>query len=414
MPTLDHDDDDEPMPTIYTPYIIERSSRGERTYDIFSRLLIDRIIFLGTPINDDVANIIIAQMLFLEADNPGKDINVYINSPGGSVSAGLAIYDTMQYLSSPVSTICMGMAASMGCFLLAGGTKGKRFCAAARAHHDAPAVGRVAGHGVRHRDRRERDPVPPHEDERADGQAHRPGHRAHRARLRPRPVHVGGRGEGLRHDRPRSSRRAARSSRPRSSRPSAPDAAAGRCPRGARPPSSAAGPRVRARRPSSRPPRAIAPVWCTIGVASTGARRVRRGRLRPCGGAVPSASFSSGARVPAVRRACAAFMLDRPRPRLLRVRGGRPVSPRCSPPPTVRTPASPPTPCRTTNTCAARSAESRRTRSGSSSPDRSVYICNECIALCNEILAEDEEREVAEAITQVPTPTEIKDVLDST
>ncbi|HZF67417.1 MAG TPA: ATP-dependent Clp endopeptidase proteolytic subunit ClpP [Gemmatirosa sp.] len=114
------------MPTIYTPYIIERSSRGERTYDIFSRLLMDRIIFLGTPINDDVANIVIAQLLFLEADNPGKDINLYINSPGGSVSAGLAMYDTMQYISSPVNTICMGMAASMGCFLLAGGANGKR------------------------------------------------------------------------------------------------------------------------------------------------------------------------------------------------------------------------------------------------------------------------------------------------
>jgi ATP-dependent Clp protease protease subunit len=126
-PAADHDDDEhEPMPTIYTPYIIERSSRGERTYDIFSRLLMDRIIFLGTPINDDVANIVIAQLLFLEADNPGKDINLYINSPGGSVSAGLAMYDTMQYISSPVNTICMGMAASMGCFLLAGGAKGKR------------------------------------------------------------------------------------------------------------------------------------------------------------------------------------------------------------------------------------------------------------------------------------------------
>jgi ATP-dependent Clp protease protease subunit len=129
---LPHDDfdedDDEPMPTIYTPYIIERSSRGERTYDIFSRLLMDRIIFLGTPINDDVSNIVIAQLLFLDSDNPGKDINIYINSPGGSVSAGLAMYDTMRFLRSPVSTICMGMAASMGCFLLAaGGTKGKRF-----------------------------------------------------------------------------------------------------------------------------------------------------------------------------------------------------------------------------------------------------------------------------------------------
>ena len=121
-----HDDDDEPMPTIYTPYVIERSSRGERTYDVFSRLLMDRIVFLGTPINDDVANIIIAQLLFLQADNPDRDIYLYINSPGGSVSAGLAIYDTMQFLSAPVNTICMGMAASMGCFLLAGGRKGKR------------------------------------------------------------------------------------------------------------------------------------------------------------------------------------------------------------------------------------------------------------------------------------------------
>ena len=115
------------MPTIYPPYVIERSSRGERTYDIFSRLLMDRIIFLGTPVNDDVANIIIAQLLFLEADNPGRDIFLYINSPGGSVSGGLAIYDTMQYLQSPVSTICMGMAASMACFILATGTRGKRF-----------------------------------------------------------------------------------------------------------------------------------------------------------------------------------------------------------------------------------------------------------------------------------------------
>jgi ATP-dependent Clp protease, protease subunit len=115
-----------PMATIYPPYVIERSSRGERTYDIFSRLLMDRIIFLGTPINDDVANIVIAQLLFLEADNPEKDIHLYINSPGGSVSAGMAIYDTMQFLKSPVNTICMGMAASMGAFLLTAGRKGKR------------------------------------------------------------------------------------------------------------------------------------------------------------------------------------------------------------------------------------------------------------------------------------------------
>ncbi|CAN5518122.1 ATP-dependent Clp endopeptidase proteolytic subunit ClpP [soil metagenome] len=111
---------------LYPPYVIERSSRGERTYDIFSRLLMDRIVFLGTPVDDNVANIIIAQLLFLDADNPGKDIYLYINSPGGSVYAGMAIYDTMQFLKSPVNTMCVGLAASMGAILLAGGTEGKR------------------------------------------------------------------------------------------------------------------------------------------------------------------------------------------------------------------------------------------------------------------------------------------------
>ena len=114
------------MSTLFPPYIIERSSRGERTYDIFSRLLMDRIVFLGAPINDDVSNIIIAQLLFLDADNPERDIYLYINSPGGIVSSGMAIYDTMQFLRAPGSTICMGMAASMAAFLLAAGTKGKR------------------------------------------------------------------------------------------------------------------------------------------------------------------------------------------------------------------------------------------------------------------------------------------------
>jgi ATP-dependent Clp protease protease subunit len=112
--------------TLYPPYIIERSSRGERSYDIFSRLLMDRIVFLGAPINDDVANIIIAQLLFLEADNAERDIYLYINSPGGVVSSGMAIYDTIQFLKAPVNTICMGMAASMGSFLLAAGRAGKR------------------------------------------------------------------------------------------------------------------------------------------------------------------------------------------------------------------------------------------------------------------------------------------------
>src|ERR671916_1466561 len=114
------------MATLYPPSVIERSSRGERTYDVFSRLLMDRIVFLGTPVTDDVANIIIAQLLFLEADNPERDVHLYINSPGGSVSAGLAVYDTMQWLKSPVNTICMGLPASMGAFLLAAGRNGKR------------------------------------------------------------------------------------------------------------------------------------------------------------------------------------------------------------------------------------------------------------------------------------------------
>ena len=111
----------------FVPYVIEQTSRGERSYDIYSRLLNDRIIFLGEEVTDLTASLVVAQLLFLEAQDPGKDIQLYINSPGGSVSAGMAIYDTMQYIKCAVSTICLGMAASMGAFLLAGGTKGKRF-----------------------------------------------------------------------------------------------------------------------------------------------------------------------------------------------------------------------------------------------------------------------------------------------
>ena len=109
------------------PYVIEQTSRGERSYDIYSRLLKERIIFLGEEIHDVSASIVIAQLLFLEADDPDKDIQIYINSPGGSITAGMAIYDTMQYIKCDVSTVCIGMAASMGAFLLAGGAKGKRF-----------------------------------------------------------------------------------------------------------------------------------------------------------------------------------------------------------------------------------------------------------------------------------------------
>src|SRR5262245_19746593 len=108
------------------PTVIEQTHRGERAYDIWSRLMKDRIVFLGTEINDDIANVVVAQLLFLESEDPEKDINLYINSPGGSVSAGLAIYDTMQYVRCPVATICIGQAASMGAVILTAGTKGKR------------------------------------------------------------------------------------------------------------------------------------------------------------------------------------------------------------------------------------------------------------------------------------------------
>jgi len=115
------------MPYIHIPYVLEQSHRGERVQDIYSRLLKDRIVFLGTPVSDDVANVIVAQLLFLESEDPDKDISLYINSPGGAVTAGLAIYDTMRYVRCKVATICVGQAASMAAILLAAGEKGKRF-----------------------------------------------------------------------------------------------------------------------------------------------------------------------------------------------------------------------------------------------------------------------------------------------
>ncbi len=115
------------MAYIPMPFVVEQTHRGERSYDIYSRLLKDRIVFLGTPVDDDVANVIIAQLLFLESEDPDKDINLYINSPGGSVTAGMAIYDTIQYVKPQVSTICMGQAASMGALLLCAGAQGKRY-----------------------------------------------------------------------------------------------------------------------------------------------------------------------------------------------------------------------------------------------------------------------------------------------
>jgi ATP-dependent Clp protease, protease subunit len=115
------------MPYIPMPFVVEQTTRGERSYDIYSRLLKDRIVFLGTPVDDDVANVIIAQLLFLESEDPDKDVSLYINSPGGSVSSGLAIYDTMQYIKPEVSTLCLGQAASMAAWLLAAGAPGKRY-----------------------------------------------------------------------------------------------------------------------------------------------------------------------------------------------------------------------------------------------------------------------------------------------
>ena len=127
------------------PYVVEQTSRGERSYDIFSRLLNDRIVFLGEEVNDTTASLVVAQLLYLEAQDPDKDIQFYINSPGGSVTAGMAIYDTMQYIKCDVSTICIGMAASMGAFLLSSGAKGKRLGPAQRGDHDSPASGGAQG-----------------------------------------------------------------------------------------------------------------------------------------------------------------------------------------------------------------------------------------------------------------------------
>jgi ATP-dependent Clp protease protease subunit len=130
----------------YVPMVVEQSGRGERAYDIYSRLLKDRIIFLVGPVNDASANLIVAQLLFLESENPDKDISLYINSPGGSVTAGMSIYDTMQFIKPQVSTLCIGMAASMGAFLLAGGAEGKRFALPnARIMIHQPLVGGLGG-----------------------------------------------------------------------------------------------------------------------------------------------------------------------------------------------------------------------------------------------------------------------------
>ena len=167
------------------PYVIEQTNRGERSYDIFSRLLEDRIIFLGEEVNDATASLIVSQLLFLEAKDPDKDIQLYINSPGGSVTAGMAIYDTMQYIKCDVSTICVGLAASMGAFLLSSGAKGKRI---ALPNADIMIHQPSAGHGDR------RGALPAHQAalEQDPGREHRQDARAGQARLRARPLDDGG------------------------------------------------------------------------------------------------------------------------------------------------------------------------------------------------------------------------------
>ena len=151
---------DSRTPTISNPNGLGKTGRETRPYDIFSRLLKDRIIFLGTPIDDTVANMIIAQLLFLQMEDSKKDISIYIHSPGGYVTAGMAIYDTMQFMTCDVATYCIGMAASMGAVLLAAGTKGKRFFAAQLAHHDPPAERRRARPGQRHQHPGQGNPAP--------------------------------------------------------------------------------------------------------------------------------------------------------------------------------------------------------------------------------------------------------------
>ena len=167
------------MPLV--PMVVEQTSRGERAFDIYSRLLNERIIFLGTPVDDQIANLIVAQLIHLESEDPDKDISLYINSPGGSVYAGMAIYDTMQFIKPDVQTICVGIAMSMGALLLAGGAQGQAHGAAELEDPDPPGLGRLPGPGDGHRDPRARD----HRDAHAARRDHRQAHRASRSRRSP-------------------------------------------------------------------------------------------------------------------------------------------------------------------------------------------------------------------------------------
>ena len=172
--------------------VVEQTSRGERAFDIYSRLLNERIVFLGTPVTDEIANLIVAQLLHLESEDPDKDISLYINSPGGSVYAGLAIYDTMQFIKPDVQTICVGIAMSMGALLLAGGAEGKRMALPNAKILIHQVSSGVPGPGDRHRDPRQGDHRRAPAPRRDPRQAHRPGHREGRARHRARLLHERG------------------------------------------------------------------------------------------------------------------------------------------------------------------------------------------------------------------------------
>ena len=179
------------------PMVIEQTARGERAYDIYSRLLKERIVFLVGPVEDHVANLVVAQLLFLESENPDKDINLYINSPGGSVTAGMSIYDTMQFIRCDVSTMCIGQAASMGAFLLAAGTQRQALCVAQFPDDDSPAFGRFARSRCRHRDSGEGNPAHARKVEQGVGGTYRPICGAYRRRYRPRFLDEPGRGRRL-------------------------------------------------------------------------------------------------------------------------------------------------------------------------------------------------------------------------
>ena len=180
------------------PIVVEQSARGERAYDIYSRLLKERVVFLCGPVDDLVSNVVVAQLLFLESENPDKDIHLYINSPGGLVTAGLAVYDTMQFVKPDVSTMCVGQAASMGALLLAGGARGKRYCLPHSRMMIHPAAGRLPGTGIRLRYPRKGNPAHPRTTERHSRHPYRTAPREHQVRYRSGSVHGGERGAGVR------------------------------------------------------------------------------------------------------------------------------------------------------------------------------------------------------------------------